>query len=90
MASGLYPYKLENFSGELSSENDVFARRIVNFHKLSGYNNLMKGIKTPQNVKKRSLTPTNKLSTNKKSGSNHHPLNMLTLLNFMDVLSPQL
>ena len=44
MASGVYPYKPENISGEVSIENDVFASRISNFHKLSGYNDLMKGI----------------------------------------------
>ena len=44
MASGVYPYKPEIINGEVSGENDIFATRIVNFHKLSGYDNLMKGI----------------------------------------------
>ena len=44
MASGVYPYKPEISNGEVSGENDIFATRIVNFHKLSGYDNLMKGI----------------------------------------------
>ena len=44
MASGVYPYKPENISGEVSTEKDIFASRIVNFQKLSGYNDLMKAI----------------------------------------------
>ena len=39
MASGVYPFIPENISGEVSGENDM-----VNFHKLSGYNDLIKGI----------------------------------------------